>query len=182
MGKALDNRVGCFVVAEVMNRMAAQLENMQLIGVATAQEEVGTRGSAVAAKRINADLNVVLDVANGKDTPKNGNHPTRQLGKGPALVLMDKTALANMDLLDFVQDTARDMSIPYQLDFFNGGGTDAGSVQLLGGKPTLVICIPVRYCHGWHSIVDWRDIQHTIDLICACVTRWSEKEGGKTHE
>lgn len=165
IGKALDNRVACTVMSEVLNQYQGQ--NCEVIGVATVQEEAGTRGSKVAVKNVDADLNLVIDVANGKDTPKATQFANRILGNGPGLVLADRTALGNLKLLDFIKEIAEEKNLNWQYDLLAGGGTDAGSVQLFNGKPTLVLCIPVRYCHSWHSIVDLKDIQRTIDLILA---------------
>ncbi|MDT2645736.1 M42 family peptidase [Enterococcus dongliensis] len=174
MGKALDNRVACTVMAQVKNRV--DTNNIEVIGVGTVQEEAGTRGSKVAAVEAQADINIVIDVANGKDTPKAAEFPNRIQGQGPGLVLADKTALANIKLLDYCKEIAEKNQISWQYDLLAGGGTDAGSVQLLAGKPTLVFCVPVRYCHSWNSIVEISDVEDTIDLLVAVIR--SLDEGG----
>ncbi len=174
IGKALDNRVGCTIVSQVVNQFVGN--KIELIGVATVQEEAGTRGSKVIAPKIDADINIVLDVANGKDTPYATSRPTRVLGKGPGLVLADKTALGAISLIDFFKNIAEEKEIPYQYDLLNGGGTDAGSVQLAQGKPTMVLCVPVRYCHSWHSIVCLKDVEASIRLLLETLAAF---EGGK---
>ena len=56
--------------------------------------------------------------------------------------------------------------IPYQCDMFSGGGTDAGNAGISrGGTLAMVIGIPLRYCHGSWSLVDTRDLDHTIELV-----------------
>ena len=172
VGKALDNRIACTIMAQVKNRV--QTKKIELIGVATVQEEAGTRGSKVAASQVNGDINIVIDVANGKDTPKAAEVPNRIQGDGPGLVLADKTALGNLKLLDYCREIAEKKNIPWQYDLLGGGGTDAGSVQLFAGKPTLVVCIPVRYCHSWNSIVKISDIEATIELLSAGVRSFDE--------
>ena len=174
IGKALDNRVACTIMAQIKNQIKTQ--HVEIIGVGTVQEEAGTRGSKVAAQQVDADINIVIDVANGKDTPKAADYPNRIQGKGPGLVLADKTALGNIKLLDYCKEVAESNQIPWQYDLLAGGGTDAGSVQLDAGKPTLVFCVPVRYCHSWHSIVDINDVEATIELISAVIR--SLDEGG----
>lgn len=176
IGKALDNRVGCSILAEVMNYFYTRsLSQLEVIGVATAQEEAGTRGSKVAAPKVNGDINIIIDVANGKDTPKAAVRKTRVLGSGPGICLYDKTALANMELADALQETAEQAQLPWQFDQFIGGGTDAGSVQLYAGKPTIVLSIPVRYCHSWNSMVNLTDCQNTVQLICHYIERLERK-------
>ncbi len=177
-GKALDNRVGCCVMAEVFNHLSGKLHAVEMIGVATAQEEVGTRGSKIAGAKVQGDINIILDVANGKDTPKAAFYKSRVLGDGPGLVVSDKTALGDIRLLDFVKGAAEECGIPYQYDFFGGGGTDAGSVQLASGKPTLVISIPVRYCHSWNALVHISDCEGAIQLLVAVIEEL-ERRGGE---
>lgn len=174
MGKALDDRVACTVMAQVKNQV--DTKNIEVIGVGTVQEEAGTRGSKVAAAQVDADINIVIDVANGKDTPKAAEFPNRIQGDGPGLVLADKTALGNIRFIDYCKDVAEKNQIPWQYDLLGGGGTDAGSVQLFAGKPTLVFCVPVRYCHSWNSIVALSDVEATIDLLSAVIR--SLDEGG----
>ena len=178
IGKALDNRVGCSIVSEVMHYFATRpLAHCEVIGVATAQEEAGTRGSKVAAPVVNGDINIILDVANGKDTPQAATQKTRILGQGPGICLYDKTALATIELADALQETAEQDQLPWQFDQLTGGGTDAGSVQLYAGKPTIVLSIPVRYCHGWHSMVNVADCENTVRLICQYIERIERKLG-----
>lgn len=174
IGKALDDRVACTIMAQVKNQVAT--ENVEVIGVGTVQEEAGTRGSKVAAAQVEADINLVIDVANGKDTPKAAEFLNRVQGNGPGLVLADKTALGNIKLIDYCKEIAEKNQLPWQYDLLGGGGTDAGSVQLFAGKPTLVFCVPVRYCHSWNSIVEISDVEATIDLVSAVIR--SLDEGG----
>ena len=174
MGKALDDRVACTIMAQVKNQ--AETKKIEVIGVGTVQEEAGTRGSKVAAAQVDADINIVIDVANGKDTPHAADFPNRIQGNGPGLVLADKTALGNIKLLDYSKEIAEKNHLPWQYDLLGGGGTDAGSVQLFAGKPTLVFCVPVRYCHSWNSIVEISDVEATIDLLSAVIR--SLDEGG----
>ncbi|WP_159721420.1 M42 family metallopeptidase [Enterococcus sp. CSURQ0835] len=179
IGKALDDRVGCVIMAGVLNNLAQRkLTSVEVIGIGTAQEEAGTRGSKIAATQVEGDLNFILDVADGKDTPKAATRKTRILGAGPGICLYDKTALAHLPLADFVRDIAEKNGITYQYDQLTGGGTDAGSVQLTNGKPTLVISLPVRYCHSWYSQVKLKDCQSAIDLLTETILQL-DQQGGK---
>lgn len=172
IGKALDDRVACTIMAQVKNQV--DTKTIEVIGVGTVQEEAGTRGSKVAATQVDADINIVIDVANGKDTPRAAEMPNRIQGNGPGLVLADKTALGNMKLLDYCREVAEKNHLPWQYDLLGGGGTDAGSVQLFAGKPTLVFCVPVRYCHSWNSMVEISDVEATIELLSAVIRSFDE--------
>lgn len=159
-------------MAQVKNQV--DTKTIEVIGVGTVQEEAGTRGSKVAAAQVDADINIVIDVANGKDTPRAAEMPNRIQGNGPGLVLADKTALGNMKLLDYCREVAEKNDLPWQYDLLGGGGTDAGSVQLFAGKPTLVFCVPVRYCHSWNSMVEISDVEATIELLSAVIRSFDE--------
>ena len=76
--------------------------------------------------------------------------------------------------MDYCKEVAESNQIPWQYDLLAGGGTDAGSVQLDAGKPTLVFCVPVRYCHSWHSIVDINDVEAAIEVISAVIRALDE--------
>ena len=65
-GKALDNRVGCAVLIEVMKRARS---DATIYAVGTVQEEVGLKGARTSAYRINPDLALALDVTIAGDHP-----------------------------------------------------------------------------------------------------------------
>lgn len=164
MGKAMDDRTGCYVIAEVMKKMKEDLEN-DVYFVGTSSEEVGTRGGKTSTYVINPDIVFVLDVANNPEQIKNyTNH--RLIGKGPMLVHYDKTLSPNVKLLTYVKNMADEKGISYQCDMFSGGGTDGGNAHLdRGGKLALVLGIPLRYCHGSYSMVHSDDLENLINLV-----------------
>ena len=69
MGKALDDRVGCFVLLRVLRESTYPGE---LCCVFTVQEEVGSRGARVAARRIQPDVALILEGTTANDM---GNVP-----------------------------------------------------------------------------------------------------------
>lgn len=178
IGKALDNRVGCAIMAEVMNHFSTEkFKNIEVIGVGTAQEEVGTRGSKVASSMLESDINLIIDVADGKDTPGIQNNKKRILGNGPGLCLYDKTAIGSIELIDEFVKMAEKNEFIYQYDYFTGGGTDAGSIQQQYGKPTIVISVPVRYCHTWNSIVKISDCLEAVKMITTFINHMNHVNG-----
>ncbi|MGX7419549.1 M42 family metallopeptidase [Carnobacterium gallinarum] len=179
LGKAWDDRVGCGIMAEVLNEMSRlSLTEFNVVGVGSVQEEVGTRGSKIAAKKVLPDVAIVLDVATAKDTPQADRYRNRELGKGPGIVLYDKTALADLHLVDKMVEVAEIHQIPYQYDQLSGGGTDAGSVQLTGGSiPTIVISLGVRYCHSGASIIQLEDVKNCVALLVKFI-QTIDQEGG----
>ena len=66
-GKALDNRIGCAVLVEVMKKAKT---NATIYGVGTVQEEVGLKGARTAAFKLNPDMALALDVTIAGDHPE----------------------------------------------------------------------------------------------------------------
>lgn len=174
-GKAMDDRSGCFVMAEAIKRIQGDIEN-DIYFVGTSSEEVGVRGGKTATHLIEPDIVFALDVANNPELIKNyTNH--RLIGKGPMIVHYDKTLSPNKKLIYFVKDLANELNIPYQSDMFSGGGTDGGNSHLeKGGRLALVLGIPLRYCHGSYSFVHSDDLENLIQLVNHLILRLTYKD------
>lgn len=169
-GKALDDRVGCYIATEVFERLHKESLSANLHFAATSSEEVGMRGSKTTTNKLHPDIAFVLDVACPKDILQRDESNTRQIGKGPMILHYDKTMIPNRQLLQFVKDTASKYNLPYQSDMFSGGGTDGGSIHLTNdGCICIVIGIPLRYGHAPISIVDMDDVENTIQLLCKTI-------------
>lgn len=166
-GKAMDDRTGCYVIAESLKVLSQEKCDSEIIMCGTSSEEVGVRGGKTATYHADPDIVFAIDVANNPELVRNyTNH--RMIGKGVMLVHYDKTLAPNEKLLNFVKDVADKENIPYQLDMFSGGGTDAGNAHLTyDGKLALVIGIPLRYCHGSVSYVNQEDLDNAVKLVCA---------------
>ena len=173
LGKALDDRLGCAALVELLCKLKSKEKlNVELTAIFSVQEEVGTRGSYVAAASCKNDEGIIIDVATAKDTPGADLYKNRCLGQGPGIVWYDKTAVSNVALCDRLLATANEINIPYQHDLFAGGGTDAGSIQLAsGGIPTVGISMGVRNCHSAVSIASLLDLENTVQLIEAYLSQ-----------
>ena len=70
-GRALDNRMGGFVIAEVAKMLKENKKKLPfgLYIVNAVQEEVGLRGAQMIAERIQPDLAIVTDVCHDTTTP-----------------------------------------------------------------------------------------------------------------
>lgn len=165
MGKALDNRVGCWLLAELLQQDLP----LSVHGAFTVQEEVGLRGAGVAAYTINPDLALVLETTTALDVLDNKEHlHATSLGKGPALTLMDSSFVSHKKVLDFIMKTAAENHIPYQFRRFTGAGTDAGRISLIHeGIPVGVISTPCRYLHGPRSLINLKDAGEVGTLLHA---------------
>lgn len=82
VAKALDNRVGCALMVELMQRV--NNPEITLYGTGTVEEEVGLRGAQTSAETSKPDMVIVLDTAVAGDIPGiDAVHFPLKLGAGP---------------------------------------------------------------------------------------------------
>jgi putative aminopeptidase FrvX len=163
-GKAFDDRAGCAVLVELLRGARFPFD---LYGVFTVQEEVGLRGARVAASAVEPDCAFVLEGTVCDDLPKDKDtSPTTELGKGPAISLMDRSAFADRRLVDHLVATADKLGIPYQFKQPGVGGTDAGAItRSKTGVPTVPVAVPCRYIHSPVSRLSLDDFDNTVRLM-----------------
>jgi putative aminopeptidase FrvX len=162
-GKALDDRIGCFICVECVKEMISSYNDVYF--VFSAQEELGARGAKVAAARIMPDIGIAVDITSSYDTPmySGGN---MVLGQGACIKVMDNSVICDEYLNDMLVSFSRENGIKYQMDVLPGGGTDAGSINLSNfGVKTTGISIPTRYGHSSYAVVDLEDVEACIRLI-----------------
>ncbi len=122
MGNAMDNRVGCAILLEVMKRARS---DATICGVGTVQEEVGLKGARTAAFRINPDMALALDVTISGDHPgmKEEEAPAKA-GKGPCIILTDASGrgiITHPQVKELLIQVAEEEEIPYQIEVSEGG-------------------------------------------------------------
>lgn len=167
-GKGFDDRAGCSALVELLQ---AQAYPFDVYGAFTVQEEVGLRGAGIAAHRINPACAFVLEGTICDDLPKKKDvSPTTRLGSGPAISILDRSAIADRRLVDHVIATAEREGIRYQIKQPGVGGTDAGSIHLTReGVPTLAVSTPCRYIHAPVAALDPRDYRNVVRLMEAAL-------------
>lgn len=171
MGKALDNRVGCYVMMEVLKRVDTRAT---VYGVGTVQEEVGLKGAKTVSFKLNPDLAFALDVTLSGDHPgiKNDEAPV-VMGEGPAVVLADASGrgiLTQDSVKNLLIKAGDENDIPYQLEVSDGGTTDGTAIHLTReGIPTGVVSVPTRYIHTPVSVCSMDDVENTIRLITEAI-------------
>ena len=173
LGKAWDNRVGCAIIVETLKQLAGESHPNTVYGVGTVQEEVGLRGAATSAAVINPDLAFAIDTGVAGDVPGISEvDSVTKLGKGVAVSVYDKSMIPNTALRDFVFEIAEQNGIPYQVDFTEGGGTDAGRIHIHDhGVPSVVISIPTRYIHCHSGIIHRDDYEAAVRLMVAVIKK-----------
>ncbi|MFZ4058532.1 MAG: M42 family metallopeptidase [Ferruginibacter sp.] len=168
IGRAFDNRIGGFMIAEVARLLQKNKKKLPyaLYIVNAVQEEIGLRGAEMIARRIKPDVAIVTDVTHDTSTPMiskiiQGDTTT---GKGPSLTF--GPAVHNK-LLDIVQDVAEKNKIPVQMHTVSRStGTDTDAFAYSNdGCPSVLISIPLRYMHTTVEMLHKDDVENTIRLI-----------------
>ncbi|MEY2821325.1 MAG: M42 family metallopeptidase [Opitutales bacterium] len=174
LSKAFDNRVGMTALTLATRELDAGPPcAADIIAVATAQEEVGCRGAAVAARLSRPDVAIVLEGPPADDVPGlRGPDSQGVLGGGVQLRAYDPTAIMSPRLVDLARAVAAEEGIPVQLAVRRTGGTDARAFQAFGhGVPVIVLGVPARYIHTHQSVVDLDDLRACVALTVALARR-----------
>jgi len=173
LSKAFDNRVGCALAVQTLQRLAGEGHPNTVYAVGTVQEEVGTRGAKTSAFAINPDVGIVLEVDIAGDVP--GIKPEEsniKMGGGPTLLVYDARMIPNLALRDMVIATAGELGISLQFSAMPGGATDGAQIHMHNeGVPTVVIGVPTRHIHSHNAILCRDDYDQALDLIVALVKK-----------
>ncbi|MBK8632848.1 MAG: M42 family metallopeptidase [Saprospiraceae bacterium] len=167
-GRALDNRMGGFCIAEVARLLKENKKELPfgLYIVNAVQEEVGLRGAEMIANTIKPNVAIVTDVCHDTSTPllnakKEGDV---KCGKGPSLTF---APAVHNKLLRLIRDVASKNEIPVQLSASSrstGTDTDAFAYSN-GGVPSALISLPLRYMHTTVEMAHIDDVENVIKLI-----------------
>lgn len=175
-GKALDDRVGLFVLLETIARLPTNCPTT-VIAVASVQEEVGLRGSTAAAHGTDAEIGIGIDVTQAIDLPGARPHEAvTRLGDGVAIKIFDKSMIANHALNRHLRSIAADQEIPVQLEVLPVGGQDGAAFQLAGtGIPATCLSIPTRYLHSPNERSHKADVVAAVDLLVAAARQLGDR-------
>jgi putative aminopeptidase FrvX len=168
IGRAFDNRVGGFMIAEVARLLKENKKQLPygLYVVNAVQEEIGLRGAEMIARRIKPNIAIITDVTHDTSTPMISKiiEGDIQCGKGPSLAFAP--AIHNK-LLGVVETVAEKNKIPVQMRTLSRStGTDTDSFAYANdGCPSVLISIPLRYMHTTVEMIHKKDIEDTIKLM-----------------
>ncbi len=172
VGRALDNRMGGFIIAQVIAKLSRAKKKPQatVIAVNAVQEEIGGHGAKMAAHRIAPDVCIVLDVTHATDTPgiEPAQHGEVTLGGGPSVT----HGTCNHPLVvERLLKCAHQLDIPIQHESSSRySGTDTDVIfTTRDGIPCGLVSLPLRYMHSIVEMADLKDVQQVIDLLVAFV-------------
>ena len=174
ISKALDDRLGLFVILEVLKKNPKL--SCDLYITATVQEEPGLRGARIITPVIEPDYVLALEGTVAMDIPGVAPHKTlANVGKGPEIRLSDRYLVADRKFSFWITETAKRKKIPCQITVKKAGGTNATAMQVTGkGTKAAVVSVPTRYLHSPSSIAYKEDIENTIKLISAVIENLSD--------
>lgn len=170
--KALDDRVGCAVLIEVLKHRF----DFDMYVCFTVQEEVGLRGAQVAAYSVMPDVALVIEGTTCADVPNvEPYEQSTELNKGGALTIMDRTCYCDKGMVRFLSNVAEKNNIKYQYKQTTTGGNDAGRIQRTGtGVKIASISVPCRYIHSPVSVMSRNDYESVERLTLAALNEISK--------
>jgi putative aminopeptidase FrvX len=168
VGRALDNRMGGFCVAEVARLLKENNIELPytLYVVNSVQEEVGLRGAEMITETIKPNVAIVTDVTHDTQSPlmnkiKQGDV---KAGEGPSVTY---APAVHNKLLQLIVNAAEEKEIPLQREASSrstGTDTDAFAYSN-GGVPSALISLPLRYMHTTVEMAHKDDVSNVIRLI-----------------
>ena len=171
--RAIDNRVGAFVVLEALRLLAQDpAEHAGCVAVGTVQEEIGYTGGGArnSAFALEPDVALVVDVTFATDVPdvskkEVGEH---SLGGGPVL---SRGSATHPLVFDRLVEVAEAEEIPFSLQAQpRATRTDADGIFMVrSGIPTGLISIPNRYMHSPSEVVSVEDLRRAARILAGFV-------------
>jgi endoglucanase len=169
--RAFDNKAGVFIVGEAVRLLKQQgglRKDVGVYGVATVQEEIGSRGAKTAAFALEAQTGLAVDMGHARDIPGVSlrQHGQLDIGKGPGVSRGANTSHAVFTL---IRAAAREEDIPYQTTVTPGTSpTDAQALQInRSGMATGLLEIPLRYMHTPCEVLSLVDVENCARLMAA---------------
>ena len=171
VGRALDNRAGGFMIAEVARLLKENKVKLPfgLYIVNSVQEEIGLRGAEMIAHRIKPNVAIITDVTHDTTTPMINKITQGDLACGKGPVVSYAPAVHN-NLNKLLIDSAEKNKIPFQRQASSRStGTDTDAFAYSNeGVVSALISLPLRYMHTTVEMVHKQDVDNVIRLIyCA---------------
>lgn len=167
-GRALDNRMGGFMIAEVARRLSENKKKLPfcLYVVNAVQEEIGLRGAEMISRRLKPDLAICTDVTHDTQSPMYNKKESGNLKCGLGPVLCYGPAVQN-NVLKMIIDVAQKKKIPFQRQAVSRStGTDTDSFAYSAeGVASALISLPLKYMHTTVETVHKEDVENVINLI-----------------
>lgn len=174
VGRGLDNRMGGFMIAQVLRRLAESEKKLPycLYVVNAVQEEVGLRGAEMISRRLKPDVALITDVCHDTQSPPYNKKEQGDLRCGGGAVLSYGPAI-HRRLSERLEAAAKALKLPYQRlasGRYTGTDTDAFAYSAEGVASALV-SLPLKYMHTTVEMVHKQDLDQIVALMEAFLLR-----------
>lgn len=177
-GKAFDDRVGCALMLDVVDKINGMTHPNTLFIAGSSQEEVGSRGINSVVNSVRFDAAIVLEIVPALDSPGNyrDDLPECRTGKGPVLHMLDSGSIINRPFIRLAEKIASKAGIPLQYWVSPGVSNDGKIIQRsYAGVPVLIMAVPLRYMHGHLSIMHMDDYMNALELLLLLIRKLDAK-------
>ncbi len=168
VGRALDNRMGGFMIAEVARRLHENKVKLPfgLYVVNSVQEEIGLRGAQMIAERIKPDVAIITDVTHDTTAPLYSKIKSGDIKCDSGPVISYGPAVQN-NVRDMIINIAEKKKIAFQrLSASRSTGTDTDAFAYSNaGVASALISLPLKYMHTTVETVHKDDVEKVIKLI-----------------
>jgi endoglucanase len=181
-GGAIDDRLGCAVLLQVMERIQDVSCAGELVAVVTVQEEVGLKGARVSSYRVNPDVMIALDTIPCGGTPDvSDDLINTEIGRGPIFAVVTGRGGSGLIVPPAVREllvnAAESRDEPYQLMVFSAGNNDASAARLVReGIPAGSVTLPRRYSHSPVEVADLNDAEAAVNILVGVVEDMEDRE------
>ena len=174
--KGMDDRAGLAILIQVLTELKDEIPFGSVRAVATVLEQVGHRGAAMAAYRIEPDYAIAIDGVPAGDTPdlSTTKDIPSVMGNGAVVLLATSTGELNVRgnishpaMKRLLLAAAANGEVPVQFaTSINRGSTEAGLIHISrSGVPAISVGVPRRYSYSPHEMIDLRDAAAAVNLI-----------------
>lgn len=171
-GRALDNRIGGFIIARVLQNLQNRRDKLKVnvMALNSVQEEVGGYGARMMSYRLEPDMALVTDVTHATDTPgiDNKQHGLINLRKGPVI---QHGGANHPKIVEFLEGVSKNSEIDVQHEATSvRTGTDTDSIfYQKTGIASALISLPLRYMHSPVEMASMKDVEALINLMTEAV-------------
>jgi len=166
--RAIDNRLGGFIIAQVMANLADDRPGCTVTAANSVQEEIGGNGAQMIAHRLHPDLAVAFDVTHATDSPgiSATEHGQVKMGEGPTVTHGTSN---HPKVVERLMAVAEEQGISLQHEpSSRRTGTDTDYIfKTRSGIPSALVSVPLRYMHSTVEVVDLGDVEQCIDWLTA---------------
>ena len=166
VGKSMDDRVGLTMMMAIAEEFSKIPDNERptLTFVSTVMEELGAKGAASVASKLDVDGVIILEIGLADDYPGTAGEAGVALGKGPVVVVKDTQLHYSQEMIEKFIETAERKGIPIQRAVYHNYATD-GLQMVLQGLLVSTLAIPCRYSHSSFETLNLADVENAILLL-----------------